>query len=115
MSERLFDSPAPLAGQLGLETEAPTVAGSFAVERPRLTGPRIIVTVVRQHPDGYWTANASVDGATRSFHNRFGSWQTDRRPRADADWPAGVEQREAAPAVAAALERHLPRWARGRR
>jgi hypothetical protein len=51
--------------------------------------------------EGYWRANASIAGQTRTFHNRFGTWQTDRR-RSD-DWPARVVRREALPAIARAL------------
>ena len=61
------------------------------------------ITKLRIADAGYVTANASVNGTTRAFHNRFGSWLTDRR-RGD-DWPAAVTHKEALPHVAAALQR----------
>lgn len=55
------------------------------------------------------SANVSCDGATREFHDRTGSWMTDRRPRADADWPPAVQMREAVPRVAALLAQRARR------
>lgn len=75
------------------------------------------ITRVERH-DGerpYVTANASVNGDTRTFDDRFGSWQTDRRPRADADWPRSVERRDALPHVAAALQKRAYGVRRGKR
>lgn len=74
--------------------------------------PRLIVTCATDHDGAYWTARVSCNGASREFHNRYGTWQTDRRPRADSDWPRGAARREAAPAVAAVLQRRVGRKAR---
>lgn len=58
----------------------------------------------------YWQVNASLGGRTRTFHNRFGTWQTDRR-RSD-DWPPAVMRREALPAIARALTQKIRRLER---
>lgn len=71
------------------------------------------VTKLSKDADGHWSANVSVNGSTRTFHDRFGSWMTERR-RSD-DWPPTVARREALPPVAALLSGKLPYAERGRR
>lgn len=66
---------------------------------------RITVTKVEYHEEGYFTANASINGETRTFHDRFGSWLTNRK-RSD-DWPSQVLYREASRSVARKLEEHV--------
>jgi hypothetical protein len=67
---------------------------------------RITITKVEYHEEeGYFTANASINGQTRTFHDRFGSWLTDRK-RTD-DWPPNVLHKEAPRPVARKLEDHV--------
>ena len=70
----------------------------------------IRVTKVERDGAGHWRANASVNGSTRTFHNRYGTWQTDRR-RSD-EWPPVVIRREALPAIARALQAKVRRLER---
>jgi hypothetical protein len=78
-----------------------------------MVSPRYIVTCV-EPVDDHWQARVSLNGTTRLFHDRYGSWQTDRRPRADGDWPANVERREALPEVARVLQTRVGRKAKRR-
>lgn len=76
------------------------------VEAPRIT----VTKLARHEPEGerpYHTARVTINGTTREFHDRFGSWMTDRR-RSD-NWPASIAMREASPAVARALAKKARR------
>lgn len=81
---------------------APVVEEATGVDVVRITKPERV--------EGYWRANVSLGGRTRTFHNRYGSWQTDRR-RSD-DWPPRAIRREALPAIARALTLKIRRLER---
>jgi hypothetical protein len=89
----------PTIEQLALAPAETDPAGADVV---RITKP--------EHVGGHWRANASIAGQTRTFHNRFGTWQTDRR-RSD-DWPPRAIRREALPAIARALTHKIRRLER---
>jgi hypothetical protein len=62
------------------------------------------ITKVERHDDNghsYYTANVTIEGVTREYHDRHGSWMTDRLPK--DDWPKSVAMREALRPVAEAL------------
>lgn len=59
------------------------------------------ITKVVLHSDGHVEANVTAAGVTRRFHDKHGSWVTDRK-RSDT-WAPGVTMREAARPVAMAL------------
>lgn len=88
-------------GQLQLQ-EAPAVEEA--------AGALLRITKPERVAGEYWQLNASLGGRTRTFHNRFGTWQTDRR-RSD-DWPPAVMRREALPAIARALTQKIRRLER---
>jgi hypothetical protein len=67
------------------------------------------ITKPERTPDGWWRARASVNGTTREFHDRYGSWQTERKRGEPIPRDA---RREARPEVAAALERVVRRLER---
>lgn len=70
--------------------------------------PRLTVTCVRDHPDGYRTARVSANGTTVDVDDRYGSWQAVQRKR-------GTEtRREVLPPVARVLQKRAGRK-RGRR
>jgi hypothetical protein len=96
-----------MTGQLQIEGAAPA---ALSRHQPAAAAPAAIAATERsalrvallRRVDGAWSANVSTDGRTRTFHRRFGSWQTDRK-RTD-DWPPRVVRRFASPRVAAALQ-----------
>jgi hypothetical protein len=65
----------------------------------KTTSPR--VTKLAQNPDGYWTANVSLNGQTVSVDDRDGSWLANVRPFPGA---RSFVRREVLPEIAALLQ-----------
>lgn len=88
-----------------------TVGRDLTPASEELAGVDVVrITKPERTAGGWWVANASVAGQTRTFHNRYGTWQTDRR-RSD-DWPPAAARREALPAIARALTQKIKRLER---
>lgn len=61
--------------------------------------------VLEEHNNLWWSATITLDGESRVFHNKHGSWHTDRRE--GDDWPKGVTMQEAIPDLAKTLQDYL--------